>query len=222
MTTNNSESTPEFDDFVASGEVETGATESTEEKKPESRRNPPKPAVEKEPAASEDEDETDTSEDEEGNETDTSEDEENGGDDKKKPSAKESQINRLKREKAELARKLREAEASKAAELAGRLENLETSCKVEKLVLNPTPESRSRILPTPTNIHSGTSTTVISRISLNGCPRKRQPSEPMRSRNVSRKASESRLPNSSTGNCSSRSMTSPRAAPISTMTSRKA
>ena len=125
MTTNNSESTPEFDDFVASGEVETGATESTEEKKPESRRNPPKPAVEKEPAASEDEDETDTSEDEEGNETDTSEDEENGGDDKKKPSAKESQINRLKREKAELARKLREAEASKAAELAGRLENLE-------------------------------------------------------------------------------------------------
>jgi len=125
MTTENKGSTSEFEAFVASEEVEIGASESTEENKPEPRRNPPKPAVEKEPAASEDEDETGTSEDEHGNETDTSEDEENEDDDKKKPSAKESQINRLKREKAELARKLREAEASKAAELAGRLENLE-------------------------------------------------------------------------------------------------
>lgn len=122
MTTENKGSTSEFDAFVASDEVEIGASESTEENKPEPRRNPPKPAVEKEVVADpkdEDGDETDTSEDEE------NEDEENEDDDKKKQSAKESQINRLKREKAELARKLREAEASKAAELAGRLENLE-------------------------------------------------------------------------------------------------
>lgn len=129
MTTENKGSTSEFEAFVASEEVEIGASESTEENKPEPRRNPPKPAVEKEAAADpedEDGDETNAPEDEDGDETDTSEegDEADEGD-KKKPSAKESQINRLKREKAELARKLREAEASKAAELAGRLENLE-------------------------------------------------------------------------------------------------
>ena len=126
-------STPEFDEFVASGEVEVGDTNlaSQEEEQPKKaapRRGPPKPAAKSEaaaPSGDDDDDDDDQQGDaEEGDDQqgDAEEGDDEGGDEKPKKSPRDHQIERLKREKAELARQLREASSS---ELARRLENLE-------------------------------------------------------------------------------------------------
>lgn len=120
------QSTPEFDEFVASGDVEVGKSEGGEEgaekeEKPAPRRGPPKPApAAKEPAKAPTGDDDDAGEgDDEGGE-----DGDDDGEDEKpqKKSAKDHQIERLKREKAALARQLREGGSS---DLARRLENVE-------------------------------------------------------------------------------------------------
>lgn len=107
-------STPEFDEFVASGEIEVGEPEtpSEEEKKPAPKRGPPKEA--KVPAAADEGAEDDQGEEEGGEEEETA---------KPKKTAKDHQIERLKREKRDLQRQLREGGAS--AELTRRLENIE-------------------------------------------------------------------------------------------------
>jgi hypothetical protein len=123
------QSTPEFDEFVAGGEVEVGDKAGVEKEEGDdakkAKRGPPKPApAAKEPAkapAGDDEDE-----DEGGDEGDENEDEGGDeGDDEKpaKKSAKDHQIERLKREKRDLARQLRENGGS--TELTRRLENIE-------------------------------------------------------------------------------------------------
>jgi hypothetical protein len=126
------QSTPEFDEFVAAGEVEVGDTsgkggvekdEGDDDEPKKAKRGPPKPApAAKEPAKTDDDD------DEGGEEGDDDEGGEEGDDEdaEKKPlkkSAKDHQIERLKREKAELNRKLREGGGN--AELVRRLENVE-------------------------------------------------------------------------------------------------
>lgn len=111
----------DFADFVASGEVETGTNAdeietTTEGKKPE-RRGPPKLKEEaKAPAG--DDDETGGDDDETGDD-----DEETGEQKPKKKTAAEHQIERLKREKRDLQRQLREGGNTSA--LAQRLENIE-------------------------------------------------------------------------------------------------
>jgi hypothetical protein len=126
MSIDSNQSTPEFDDFVASGEVEVGKSAGTEEEKPVKRgppREAPKPA-EKAPAAAEDDDEAaeesdDTGEEDEGEEEESS--------DKPKKSAKDHQIERLKREKADLNRRLRALEGGAgSAALQARIDALES------------------------------------------------------------------------------------------------
>jgi len=110
---------PEFVEFAAAGEVETLSDASEPvEKEPKQRRNPAKEAKVEESADDlENEQETDELEDDS--------DEEEG--EKPKKSAREHQIERLKREKAELNRKLREAERRTEQQLLERLENIEKS-----------------------------------------------------------------------------------------------
>jgi len=125
-------STPEFDEFVASGEVEVGDTNlaSQEEEQPKKaapRRGPPKPAAKAEAAAPAEDDADQQGADDDDDQQDGADEGEEGddqqeGDEKPKKTARDHQIERLKREKAELARQLREASNS---ELARRLENLE-------------------------------------------------------------------------------------------------
>lgn len=129
---NNSESTPEFEEFVASGEVEMGESNLTspEEEKdsqpktPAARRNPPRAKeVKEEPKAGEGEGEgDDTGEEGDGEEGD-GEGEENSR------SPKESHIDRLKRERAAAQREARDLrrrlDAVENGDLARRLENLE-------------------------------------------------------------------------------------------------
>lgn len=132
MSGNNQGSTPEFDEFVASGEVEVGDTNlaSQEEEQPKKaapRRGPPKPAAKAEaaaPAGDEDDQQgADDDDDQQGGADEGEEgDDQQDGDEKPKKSARDHQIERLKREKAELARQLREASNG---ELARRLENIE-------------------------------------------------------------------------------------------------
>lgn len=119
----------EFEEFAASGEVEIGDSnagieETDDGKKPAAKRGPPKPAPEE---GGEDGGEEGG---EEGGEDDGEDDGEEGGEDdgeKKKPSAAEQQINRLKREKRELNRQLRELQGGGgSAALAARLEAIET------------------------------------------------------------------------------------------------
>jgi hypothetical protein len=126
------QSTPEFDEFVAAGEVEVGDTsgkggvekdEGDDDEPKKAKRGPPKPApAAKEPAKADDDDD----DDEGGEEGDDDEGGEEGDEDaekKPKKSAKDHQIERLKREKAALARQLREGGGN--ADLARRLENVE-------------------------------------------------------------------------------------------------
>ena len=125
MSTAGNESTSEFDDFVNSGEVEVGGdVAETKEEKP--RRNPPKEKVEAKPAAEDDQAGEDQISEIEDNLIDEDgqgdEDDEDDDTDKPKKSATQYQIERLKREKADLARQLREANSG---DLAKRLENLE-------------------------------------------------------------------------------------------------
>lgn len=138
MSGNNQGSTPEFDEFVASGEVEVGDTNlaSQEEEQPKKaapRRGPPKPAAKAEAAAPAGDDDDQQGADDEG-------DDQQDGDEKPKKTARDHQIERLKREKAELARQLREASST---ELAKRLEALENRLQGENGGGNPntgTPE----------------------------------------------------------------------------------
>ena len=116
----------DYDDFISSGDVEIGGDAGAElvEEKPKA----PKPAkTAKEPVSNPDDDESDQS----GNVNDkgdgAGDDDENQGDEgegKEKPAKtpRDHQIERLKREKADLARQLREASNS---DLSRRLEMLE-------------------------------------------------------------------------------------------------
>lgn len=117
MDIESNQSTPEFDEFVAAGEVEVGDAnagieESNEGKKPGGSGRPPKEAAK--PAASGDE-----GDDDQGDEGDE------GDDDQPKPkkTAADHQIERLKREKRDLQRQLREGNGS--GDLSRRLENVE-------------------------------------------------------------------------------------------------
>lgn len=115
------QSTAEFDEFVASGEIEVGKgvapadEQEDEEKKSAAKRGPPK--MKETPAANEDEGEEEG--DEEGNEG-----EDEGEEPKPKKSAKDHQIERLKREKKDLMRQLREGGVNTA--ISQRLENIES------------------------------------------------------------------------------------------------
>ena len=120
----NSQSTAEFDEFLASGDVEVGDTnlasqEGEKEEKPAAKRGPPKPA--KEIISN-----TDTGDDE-GQGGDEGDDEGQGGDEgdeKPKKTAKDHQIERLKREKRDLMRQLRDGGVNTA--ISRRLENIES------------------------------------------------------------------------------------------------
>jgi hypothetical protein len=117
------QSTPEFEEFVAAGEVEVGDTnlaskegEEEDEKPKTVKRGPPKPAKEAAKPAGEEDEGDDSGADE-------SDGEDEGGEEKpQKKSAKDHQIERLKREKRDLMRQLREGGSS---DLARRLENVE-------------------------------------------------------------------------------------------------
>lgn len=108
----------EFNEFVAAGEVEDanadadGIEESDAGKKP-ARRGPPKEKAVEKPAAGGDDDA-----DDDGDEGDEDDDQP-----KPKKTAAEHQIERLKREKRDLQRQLREGSGS--TEMSRRLENLE-------------------------------------------------------------------------------------------------
>lgn len=121
------DSTPEFDEFVNAGDVEIGkpAEEAPPEKKGGGSGRPPKEAPVEKPVAKpatnanlEDDDDTGVDDDDEGGEDDE--------DEKPKKSAKDHQIERLKREKADLNRRLRALEGGAGtAELLRRLETVE-------------------------------------------------------------------------------------------------
>lgn len=123
MNENGQNSTDEFDNFVASGEVEIGESNAASQEDQPAQNTQDAPA---------DDNVADTGEAgaEEVNEEDSGKEdggEEDGGEEESaekqpKKSAKDHQIERLKREKADLARQLRE---SNNGELARRLEDLE-------------------------------------------------------------------------------------------------
>lgn len=125
-------STPEFDEFVASGDVEVGESNlaSQEEEQPKKaapRRGPPKSAAKAAaPAGDEDDQQPGPDDGDEGDEGDENQNVNDQGDEdsdeKPKKTPRDHQIERLKREKAELARQLREANNG---DLARRLENIE-------------------------------------------------------------------------------------------------
>jgi hypothetical protein len=125
------QSTDEFDNFVASGEVEIGATNAgdkkpEEEEKPAAKRGPPRtPKTETAKAPAGDED-TGT----EGDEGDEGEDEGDEGDEKKpKKSASEHQIERLKREKRDLQRQIRQSANSGMEQRLEQIERRLTTAK---------------------------------------------------------------------------------------------
>lgn len=125
----------EFAEFEKAGTVEVGETnlasqkagegdraDKGDEEKPAKRRGPPKLKEEPKPAAAADEDEDeDETGDEEGGD-------EEGGDEEEQPKPKktaaEHQIERLKREKRDLQRQLRQGGAN--SDLSRRLENIES------------------------------------------------------------------------------------------------
>lgn len=121
MSIDSNQSTPEFDDFVASGEVEVGKPAGTGEEKPV-KRGPPREAPK---LAEEDDDEAGEEGDDEAGEEDEGEEEESS--DKPKKSAKDHQIERLKREKSELNKRLRALEGGAgSAALQARIDALES------------------------------------------------------------------------------------------------
>lgn len=115
MDIESNQSTPEFDEFVSAGEVETGDSAEKDDEKPAARRGPAKEAPKPAAVAAGDE-----GDDEGGDEGD-----DEGDDEKPQPkkSAKDHQIERLKREKADLSRQLREGGGS--SDLSRRLQNVE-------------------------------------------------------------------------------------------------
>lgn len=123
MNIESNQSTPEFDEFVASGEVEVGVANAgaEEEGEPKKGGGSGKPPREKQPAK---EIETNAGEGDEDEGGEGEGDEDEGGDEKPKKTAKDHQIERLKREKRDLMRQLREGGVN--VELSRRLENIET------------------------------------------------------------------------------------------------
>jgi hypothetical protein len=120
MDIESNKSTSEFDEFVASGEVEVGDSNvAAEEEKPVPKRGPPKPAAKPAAAADDEGDDDQDGADDEGDEG------EGEGEEKPKPkkTAAEHQIERLKREKRDLQRQLREGGGG--TDLQRRLENIE-------------------------------------------------------------------------------------------------
>jgi len=124
---------PEFAAFEAAGAVEVGEPDLAEEEgeKP-AKKAAAKPAAKPEakPEAGEGAENADDAGE---NADDAGDGDEEGEDEgKKKPDPKESQINRLKREKAELARENRALKAASDAKLAERLEALENRLQGNK------------------------------------------------------------------------------------------
>jgi hypothetical protein len=126
MSIENQVTDPEFEAFANSGEVEVGDSQAVEqpEEKPTKKRAPAKP--DPEPVEADEQDEADEQEeaDEQDEETDQDEADEQT-DPKPKKSSKDYQIERLKREKAEMARQLRENEQRMMQEVLSKVENLE-------------------------------------------------------------------------------------------------
>lgn len=122
---------PEFEAFANAGEVEVGDSNVAEqpEEKPAAKRAPAKPAKAAEPEpveADEDDDQTpDDDADEDDDQTPDDDADDQDEDPKPKKSAKDHQIERLKREKAEMARQLRETEQRAVQDLLAKVENLE-------------------------------------------------------------------------------------------------
>lgn len=121
------QSTDEFDQFVAAGEVEVGDSNKADEddgkaKKGGGSGGPPRER--KAPATNTDDDQADDGDDDEdaGDGDDDNEDED--GEQKPKKSAKDHQIERLKREKRDLQRQLRDGGVNTA--ISQRLENIES------------------------------------------------------------------------------------------------
>lgn len=121
----------DFAAFAAAGEVEVGDSNAAEpadpKPKPKSRRNPPKPAEKPEPAAAGEADDGDDGDDDTEFDDlgDDGDDGDADGDTKPKKSPKDHQVERLKREKADLARQLRETEKRQLEIMAERLEAIE-------------------------------------------------------------------------------------------------
>lgn len=156
MSTAGNESTTEFDDFVNSGEVEVGGdVADTKEEKALSRRGPPKEKVEAKPVIEDDQDGGDQTSEIEDNLIDEGDDDDQGdqgdeGDDTDKPkkTATQHQIERLKREKADLARQLREANSG---DFTKRLENIERGLQGGNLDGNQVTETTPEPDPTDTD-----------------------------------------------------------------------
>jgi hypothetical protein len=126
---NNEPNQSDVDDFAAfeaAGEVEVGDSNLVEQ--PEEKPTKKAPKAKEKPAPDPVEDEVDEDGDDSGEESDDSGEEDGDDGDKPKKSAKDFQIERLKREKAELARQLREGTNR---ELLERLERIEKGLQPE-------------------------------------------------------------------------------------------
>jgi hypothetical protein len=121
---------PEFAAFEAAGAVEVGEPDLAEEEgeKP-AKKAAAKPAAKPEAKPEAGEGEGAENADDAG-ENDS--DGENEDEEKQRPDPKESQINRLKREKAELAKQLRQLQANGGGDMAARLEALENRLQGNK------------------------------------------------------------------------------------------
>lgn len=159
MNRENNQSTDEFDAFVTSGEVEVGESNLTsqqddEPKKTAPRRGPPKAAIKPEAAkneATEGPDDGDTEDGIEDNQTDEDQ-EEDDTETENKRSPKESQIDRLKRERAVAQREARELrrriDSLENGDLSRRLENLEKGLHGEN---NNANSDTGKPVPDPTD-----------------------------------------------------------------------
>lgn len=129
MDIESNQSTAEFDEFVASGEVEVGkgvAPADEDDGKAKKGGGSGRPPQErKTPATTADDDQGGEGDEDEGGEGD----EDEGGEEKPKKSAKDHQIERLKREKRDLQRQLRGGASS---DVLARLENIERGLSAEK------------------------------------------------------------------------------------------
>lgn len=122
MTDNAGQSTPEFEDFVAAGEVEVGseiAAKAEEEAQPEKRRAPPRAAPTEPAADDQDGDEIEGADDDQAADEGDGEEGEDQPRERRKPS---DRIQQLIREKRELERRLANQGNQ---ELLTRLENIE-------------------------------------------------------------------------------------------------
>lgn len=145
MSKENQSVDPEFEAFANSGEVEVGDSNVAEqpEEKPAKKRGPAKPAAEVIIDQDDDQDDdvdADDQDDIDDQDDDGGEDDPQDKDDKPKKSAKDFQIERLKREKADLARQLREGTSRELLEKVERLEKLLQGTNTGDNSDNGTPE----------------------------------------------------------------------------------